>query len=73
MPFEVALEKPWSPTEAEKVSSVQADGKRCLRGGPDAPQAEFPKQGTLVQESGAQDIGDFQNGAYHALGERVWA
>ena len=25
-----------------------ADGKRCLCGSPDAPQAEFPKQGALV-------------------------
>jgi len=51
-----------------------ADGKRCLRGSPDAPQAEFPKSGALVfEESRTPDMGDLQNGADHPFSERIRA
>jgi hypothetical protein len=38
------------------------------------PQAEFSKQGPLVdflEESGAKRVGDFKDGTKHAFGQRI--
>jgi hypothetical protein len=45
--------------------------KRSLGSGPDATEAEFSKQGTLVdflEESGAESVGDLKDSAKHTLG-----
>ena len=58
------------------IMTLIADGKRRLRGGPDATKPEFSQQGTLVDlfpESGAQEVGNLDYGAYYALGGRIRA
>lgn len=57
------------------VLALIVNGERRLRSSLDATKREFPKQATLVhlfEESGAQGIGDLQDGGYHALRERIW-
>ena len=63
----------------EDIGEVVADRlallsytKGSLRSGPDAAKAEFPKQGALVdllEESGAEGIGNLKHCAEHALGQ----
>jgi hypothetical protein len=50
------------------------DCKRSFGGSPEAAKTEFCKQRPLVdllEESGAQGVGNLKDGAQHALGQRI--
>ena len=57
---------------SDRVALV-GNGKRSFRGGPDASEAEFSEQSTLVdlfEESGTKRVGDFEHVAKHLLASK---
>ena len=54
--------------------TLVGDCKRSLGGSPEAAKTEFCKQRPLVdllEESGAQGVGNLKDGTQHALGQRI--
>ena len=63
------LDKQLGKVFSPRVTLV-GNGKTSFRGGPDATEAEFSEQRTLVpllEESGAKRVGDFEHSAKHLL------
>ena len=60
---------------AERVDScIVGDCKQSFGGSPEAAKTEFCKQRPLVdllEESGAQGVGNLKDGAQHAPGQRI--